>query len=363
MFVSLLGYGTVGRGVWDMMQKASFITPCKVLEKKDRCCEPFMTDDIESIVSDKQTEVVVECMGGVDFAYSCVKKALENGKDVVTSNKALVVAHGLELNRIASERGVSFVFSAACGGSMPILRNLESAKQTDTVLSCGGILNGTTNYILTRMQKDGLSYDSALKEAQEKGYAEQDPSADLSGADTLRKIILMSAVSFDMMPEKSLLCEGIDNINEESIDDLKEMNRTVKLYGNSVRCNGTVSAYVLPVAFKNCDIESLVDYNMNLARYEAECAGIQVFMGQGAGRYPTASAVLRDLTLLKDRKVRMISQSCAAVESSFGSVRADFYLNVNGKANFAHDVAFDEIFEKVKNLRKEGSKVFFAQLV
>lgn len=175
MKVAVLGYGTVGKGVYDMLRTGSLLEAGPVLVRRGKTDEAFKCDDMAAICADESIDCVAEVMGGVDTAYSYAVMALKAGKHFVTSNKALVAARGVELAALARESGVGFLFSAACGGAVPFLHNLELARENDEIYSLGGILNGTTNYMLDMMQSEGLDYDAALKDAQELGYAEADP--------------------------------------------------------------------------------------------------------------------------------------------------------------------------------------------
>ena len=209
MKVAVLGYGTVGKGVVEMLRTCPLLEAGPVLVRPGKADEPFKVDSLDAIIQDKSVDAVAEVMGGVEPAFSYCAEALKAGKHVVTSNKALVAARGIELNRLANENGVGFLFSAACGGAVPFLHNLELARQSDEILSLGGILNGTTNFMLDKMQSEGMDYDDVLKEAQALGYAEADPTADVTGLDALRKIMLGCAVAYDQLPTEGLCIEGI----------------------------------------------------------------------------------------------------------------------------------------------------------
>ena len=191
MKVAILGFGTVGVGVYEMLEKCAGLEPGPVLVRAGKEDQPYKVSSMEKIVSDPEVGAVAEVMGGIEPANSYVKMALAAGKHVVTSNKALVAAHGIELAQLARENGVSFLFSAACGGGVPFLHNLAIAAQSDKILSLGGILNGTTNFMLDAMQSEGKDYGDVLRQAQALGYAEADPTADVSGlTDTQLNVVL-----------------------------------------------------------------------------------------------------------------------------------------------------------------------------
>ena len=219
MKVAVLGYGTVGVGVYEMLQAAEGLEAGPVLVRPGKEDQPFKVSSIDAICSDASVDAVAEVMGGVEPAFTYAMAAISAGKHFVTSNKALVAAKGVELNRAAREKGVSFLFSAACGGGVPFLHNLARAVQTDSVLSVGGILNGTTNFMLDQMQSTGKDYSDALMEAQQLGYAEADPTADVTGLDALRKIMLACAVAWGVLPQEGLLNEGIDSLSAADVKD------------------------------------------------------------------------------------------------------------------------------------------------
>ena len=379
MKVSVLGFGTVGRGVYEMIGRTPGLEQGKVLVLPHECTEDFMVTDIEDIVNDPDTGAVVECIGGIEPAGSFAEKMIKAGKHLVTSNKAMVAARGIELADEAKRRGRAFLFSAACGGGVPFLHNLSVAGKSDRIKWVKGILNGTTNYILDRMQQEHMAFEEALAEAKEKGYAEADPSADISGLDSYRKIMLASAVSFGTMPEISSEIEGIGNYSMSDVDFVSGINGTVKLMARAgMQENGDVYAYVEPVIIKE-GVEVGVRLNYNCASYEGEASGPISLIGQGAGRWPTASAVLRDLTGIMDGCYEMMPQGCRKAEP-VNSDRHEYIVRcedaVSEKFRTADilgrsgDTVYlltgqyevREMHKKVKELREKGHEVFFAAL-
>ena len=297
MKVAVLGYGTVGVGVYEMLKKAEGLEAGPVLVRPGKKDADFKVCDLNEIVADPSVDAVAEVMGGVEPAFSYAMAAIRAGKHFVTSNKALVAARGVELFHAANEQGVAFLFSAACGGGVPFLHNLARAVKTDEILSVGGILNGTTNFMLDRMQSSGMDYADALKQAQQLGYAEADPTADVTGLDAMRKIMLACAVAWGVLPQEGLLNEGIDSLSAADVADFMARGRTCRLIASGCRAaDGRIAAYVEPVLLPAGEAECAVLKNFNLARYEGKNAGSIAMIGQGAGRWPTASAVLRDLS-------------------------------------------------------------------
>ena len=380
MKVAVLGFGTVGVGVYGMLAEAAGLEPGPVLVRPGKENEPFKVSSIEAIVNDPAVGAVAEVIGGVEPAYTYACAALRAGKHFVTSNKALVAAKGVALNKLAREQGVAFLFSAACGGGVPFLHNLALARESDEILSLGGILNGTTNYMLDAMQRLGLDYADVLADAQRLGYADADPTADVSGLDALRKIMLACAVAYDRLPVEGLLNEGIESITAADVAHFQSRGYTCRLVvSGGKNADGGVSAYVEPVLLRVGAPECSVLENYNMARYEGKCSGSIVLMGQGAGRWPTASAVLRDLSGILRGERYMFSEACAegAADNS-GSVHG-YYVRL--PASLAGEFEAESVetdgeiarlvtaplsvqamHETVKKLRAEGASVFFAAI-
>ncbi len=363
MKVAVLGFGTVGRGVYEMLQSCRTLNCDCVLERPGVFNEPFIVNDINTILNDKSIEAVAECIGGTTIAHDFAVKCLSAGKHFVTSNKALISAYGLELRDLAAKNGVSLLFSAACGGTMPVLHNMALARRSDTLFRSGGILNGTCNFMLTKMQDEDSSFDDALDQARKLGYAEADPSADLSGLDTLRKVILLSAVGFDAFPEGDLLCEGIESTDADAIKELKKRNLVLRLIGSCGRNeDGSLYAFVQPVAFSSSAAEANVKMNTNMAFWEGENCGRVTISGQGAGRYPTAANVLRDLTELPECRKSMLSAACAAESVKNDGCSFRYLVIENGAVSITEKVSVNAMFAEAAQKRKEGAKFFFAAM-
>ena len=381
MKVAVLGFGTVGFGVYEMLGKAKGLEQGPVLVRPGKNDAPFKVTSIEEIVNDPSVGAVAEVMGGVDPAFQYASAALRAGKHFVTSNKALVAAKGPELDAIAREKGAAFLFSAACGGGVPFLHNLARAVKTDEILSVGGILNGTTNFMLDRMQSSGMDYADALKQAQQLGYAEADPTADVTGLDALRKIMLACAVAWGVLPQEGLLNEGIDSLSAADVADFMARGRTCRLIASGCRAaDGRIAAYVEPVLLSAGEAECAVLKNFNLARYEGKNAGSIAMIGQGAGRWPTASAVLRDLSGIAEGETAMFPADVCngaadnAAESHAYYVRlpsacrgrlpaAEVLSDADGVLRLLTDkMSVAAMHAAAKALRAEGCGVFFAAL-
>ena len=377
MKVAILGFGTVGVGVYEMLEKCAGLEPGPVLVRPGKEDKPFKVSSMEAIVNDPTVGAVAEVMGGIEPANAYVAMALSAGKHVVTSNKALVAAHGIELAKLAREHGVSFLFSAACGGGVPFLHNLAIAAQSDRILSLGGILNGTTNFMLDAMQSEGKDYSDVLKQAQALGYAEADPTADVSGLDALRKIMLACAVAYGKLPVDGFAREGIESITAADVSDFQGRGLTCRLITSGGPAGDTVYAYVEPVLFPANAPECSVVKNFNMAKYNGENAGAIVLMGQGAGRYPTASAVVRDLCGLGSLEMfrpdvcKVTADNAGCVHPYYVRVDADKagrfvfsdkWADGDSVRGILEPIAVPQMHALADSVRKEGGSIFFAAM-
>ena len=306
--VAVLGYGTIGSGVVEVLQTNTEVIAQRageeiavkyILDLRDFSGNPNadkVVHDYDIIDKDEDVQVVVECMGGVEPAYTFVKRALLNGRSVATSNKELVAKHGAELIAIAHEKNINFLFEASVGGGIPIIRPLVQCLTADVIEEVSGILNGTTNYMLTRMKEEGISFEEALKEAQEKGYAELHPEADVEGYDACRKIAILSSLAFGQQVDfEDIYTEGITSITAEDIRYSTAMNKSIKLLGNSWRVDGKIYAMVCPMLLDNAHPLSGVNDVFNAIFVRGNMVDETMFYGKGAGKLPTASAVAADV--------------------------------------------------------------------
>ena len=297
MKIGLLGFGVVGRGVYDITADRKDIQVAKVVCLEDiRLPDAEVTRDFQSILTDDSIDTVVEAMGGLHPAYEFVRAAIEAGKNIVTSNKALVCTYYDELLPLAQSKGVQFRCTAAVGGGIGWLSELERARRIQPIERVGGIMNGTCNYILDSMTRLGLSYDEALKQAQSLGYAEAKPATDVEGIDTWHKVILSSNIAFGVSLDKdSVPVTGISRITAEDVAAFHEHGYTCKLISTGKCDNGKYSAYVQPTLVTAGQPEAAVPSNYNLISLVGMYSGRMSFFGQGAGRYPTAYNVVQDL--------------------------------------------------------------------
>ncbi len=307
--IALLGYGTVGRGVAEVLHKNADSITKKAAEEihikyimnthdlPGDPCERLLVHNFEIIEQDPEVQIVVECIGGATVALDYVRRSLLAGKHVVTANKELVATHGHELLMLAKERNLNFLFEASVGGGIPILRPLTSCLAANDLTEICGILNGTTNYILTKMFKEGLPFETVLKEAQEKGYAERDPSADIEGLDACRKICILAALAFGrhVYPDQ-VPTVGITKITGTDVAFAAEADMTVKLLGRAIRTDdGRICAYVSPHFVSQHNQLANVEDVFNGIVVRGDAIGDVMFYGRGAGKLPTASAVVADV--------------------------------------------------------------------
>lgn len=294
MNIGLLGFGVVGGGVYELVKDREDMTISRVLCRRDLGLGAAVeTRDMKDILEDAAIDTVVEVMGGLHPAYEYVRAALAAGKNVVTANKALINAFYDELTALAAEKGVSLRCTAAVGGGIGWLSELERARRVQKIQGLRGIMNGTCNYILDNMTTKGLSYDTALKQAQALGYAEADPSADVDGIDTWNKTIISANVAFGIsLDRQSVPVAGMRNIRAEDVAQFTAHGYTCKLMGTAAASG---SAYVQPTLVKREELEANVPMNYNCITFRGEISGTMSFYGQGAGRYPTAYNVVQDL--------------------------------------------------------------------
>lgn len=306
--IAVLGYGTVGSGVVEVLNTNSALIARRagqevgvkyVLDLRDFPDDPVqrkIVHDFSVILNDPEVDIVVETMGGTKPAYEYVKRSLQEGKSVCTSNKELVAAHGAELVHIAKSRNVNFLFEASVGGGIPIIRPLNQSLTADKIEQINGILNGTTNYILTKMAREGSDFDDVLKEAQELGYAEKDPTADVEGYDACRKIAILTSLAYGQQVDyEDIYTEGITKITAKDFIYANKMGAAIKIFGTSKKIGGCLYAMVAPQMIKSDNPLFAVNDVFNAVCVTGNMLGDVMFYGQGAGKRATASAVVSDV--------------------------------------------------------------------
>lgn len=382
--IAILGYGTIGSGVVEVLntnresiakRAGDEIEVKYILDLRDFPGDPMerkVVHDYDIIAKDPEIQVVVEAMGGVEPAYTFVKQALLAGKSVTTSNKALVAKHGAELISIAREQSINFLFEASVGGGIPIIRPLNSSLTADEIEEITGILNGTTNYMLSKMTFEGLEFDDVLKDAQSRGYAEADPTADIEGYDACRKIaILTSLVCGQQVDFEEIYTEGITKITAADIRYAKAMGRVIKLLATSRKTEEGYCAMVAPFLLSQEHPLYNVNDVFNAIFVHGNVLGDAMFYGSGAGKLPTASAVVADIVDIakhlhkniliswSSRKMELVdsrkAKSCFFVRSSdseaeirnqFGDVEFVKAEGISGETGFLTEQMTEEEYEQ-----------------
>ena len=394
--IAVMGYGTVGSGVVEVVntngarinQRIGDELNIKyVLDLRDFHEDPVqekIVHDFETIINDDEIKIVVEVMGGIEPAYTFVKRCLQAGKSVATSNKALVAKHGAELLSIAEENNINFLFEASVGGGIPIIRPLNSSLTADEIEEITGILNGTTNYMLTKMFYEGADYDTVLKEAQANGYAERNPEADVEGYDACRKIaILSSLISGQQVDFEDIYCEGITEITVEDMKYAKAMGTTIKLLASSKRYAGNrLHAIVAPCMLYPEHPLYNVNGVFNSIFVHGNVLGDAMFYGSGAGKLPTASAVVADvvdaakhlnrniMTMWKQEKLHLedkadskrrffirmkgdAQEMLPSLQDSFGDIEIIRADGLEGEFGFTTPVMMEGDYDTRANIYKE----------
>ncbi len=367
--IAVMGYGTVGSGVVEVIRTNGSLINERVqdeiyvkyvLDLRDFPGDPveeILTHDFDTILNDPEVAIVVETMGGIEPAYTFVKKCLEAGKSVATSNKALVAKHGAELLEIAREREINFMFEASVGGGIPIIRALNSSLTADRIDEVIGILNGTTNYMMTKMFFEGADYAEVLKEAQDKGYAERNPEADVEGHDACRKIaILTSLISGQHVDFEKIHTEGITKITTEDMKYAKKLNMAIKLLASSKRVGDTFSVLVAPMLLSEehplCNVNDV----FNAVFVRGNMLGDAMFYGSGAGKLPTASAVVAHVVdAAKHLHRNVVTRWDAGELELIPNAEAEhrFFVRVQGRSE-AQKEQIREAFGSVEIVETEG---------
>lgn len=301
MKIAILGYGTVGSGVGEIIENAATdevksLCLAHILERTAKLHQhPLMCDDIQTILADEEVAVVVETLGGIEPAHTFILATLRAGKHVVSANKAVIAAYLKEFQECAQAHGVRFCYEASCGGGIPWLHGLANAKRIDAIDAIHGIFNGTSNYILDHMAKEHQPFDIILRQAQDLGYAEHDPSADIDGIDIQNKLKISTALAFNCDIPREIPTFGIRNIQRTDMEFAAARNQKIKLMADARRCDDRFFAVVEPQLVDAGAIEASINENLNLTCLHGNTIGPLMFYGQGAGKLPTANAVVQDI--------------------------------------------------------------------
>lgn len=360
---AVMGYGTIGSGVVEVLdinregiakRAGDGIKVKYVLDLRDFPGEPIadkVIHDYQTIVNDPEVQIVVETMGGVEPAYTFVKAMLEAGKHVTTSNKALVADKGAELIALAKEKQVNFLFEASVGGGIPIIRPLNSSLTADEIEEITGILNGTTNYMMTKMMGDGSEFEDVLKDAQAKGYAEKDPTADIEGYDACRKIAILTSLACGQQVDYTdIHTEGITKISALDMKYAKQMGRAIKLLASSKKTEEGYAAVVAPFLLSPEHPLYNVNDVFNAVFVRGNVLGDAMFYGSGAGKLPTASAVVADMVDIAKHLKRNISVDWSSKKLDlvdFGSIEHAFFVRTSSEKERITEVFGDVEFVEI----------------
>ncbi len=361
--VAVLGYGTVGSGIVEVINTnkeviakrvGEEINVSYVLDLRDFPGDPvekILVHDVDIIMNDPSVSIVAEAMGGVEPAFTFAKKAITNKKCFCTSNKELVAKYGAELIELAKENNVNFLFEASVGGGIPIIRPLINSTSPENILEISGILNGTTNYILTKMTNEGLDFESVLLRAQEKGYAERNPEADIEGYDACRKIAILSSLAFGAQVDfEDIHTEGITKITDKDIKYAKAMGRVIKLIGRAKNEDGKISAMVAPMLIDEESSLYAVNGVFNAISVTGNTLSDVMFYGKGAGKLPTASAVVSDIieeAKNLDRNLRIVWDKNKLELAAFSEIKNTFFVRLSGN-DMLNEGKVKEVFESVE---------------
>lgn len=354
--VAVLGYGTVGSGVVEVIENnkelieeraANKLEVKYILDLREFPGDPYedkLVHDVNEIMEDDEVSIVCETMGGVGAAYQFTKMALEKGKSVCTSNKEMVAKYGAEMLELAKANNCNYLFEASVGGGIPIIRPLNSALTAEKIESITGILNGTTNYILSKMEKEGADFEDVLKKAQDKGYAERNPEADVEGYDACRKIAILSSLMLGKTVNyEKIYTEGITKITSADFKYAKAMGRSVKLLGLSQNMGDGAVAMVAPFMISDENPLYMVSGVFNAVCVRGNMLGDSMYYGRGAGKLPTASAVVADVidcARNQDRTIMCLWDKEEAVLADIGDVERSAFLRIKTESLEAVKEAF-----------------------
>lgn len=343
--LGLLGLGTVGQGIYEIIcrKKEDFFNENnigikRILEKDTSKAHKLgidpavMTDDIDEILSDADISIILSVLGGFEPEYSFIKRALKSGKHVITANKEIISKHADELLTLAKENNVMLLFEASVGGGIPIIGSLIEICKINKVSQIQGILNGTTNYILTKMAKENRDFEDVLKEAQQKGFAEADPTADIKGFDILRKISILASIAFKtVIKEQDVHIRGIHNITLEDIQMAEHYGYKIKYIAQAILKDGKYHISVTPALLKKNSVISNVNEEYNIILVNGNIIGELCFMGKGAGKDATANAMVSDMLKIinGDNAYDHIQLNGKAVSSGLEGIENEYYIRVS----------------------------------
>lgn len=334
MKIAILGLGTIGYGVYDILKNPNYDIEVKKIWDKEKQQEwqHLSASSLDEIMNDDEISVVVETMGGKTYAYEAIKEALKNNKSVVTANKEVIAEYLEELTELKNKMKVSLYYEASVGGGIPLIKPLYQIKKTNTIKRIEGILNGTTNYILTKME-EGLNFSQALDEAKKNGFAEADPTNDIEGLDSKRKIAILGMIAFNKKIDLSdIYTYGISQVNKEDVSFLRKLGYHLKLLAS---INQT-SICVEPVACRANSIFANIRDEYNALEISGDLYQKLLFYGKGAGRYPTACAIVEDLMRIKDKEINYSYHGSELMK--FALPPKVYYLRLKDETKIAEEI-------------------------
>jgi len=365
MKIAIYGLGIVGFGVYDILTNNEFFDSIMIkwvldkdVSKKDLIKNSRLTANLDEILNDKEVSLVVETMGAGEFSYHAIKQSLLKGKHVITANKEVIALHLEELTKIKKEKNVSLYFEASVGGGIPLIAPLIEISKTNEFKTIKGILNGTTNFILTKMQDEDLSFEEAVKLAQLKGFAEANPSADLRGLDMVRKIVILSMIAFKMkISVDNVYHYGIENLKKEDIISIRNNDYILKLVAASYYVDNKLSLIVEPILISKTNVLANVKNEFNYCEVDCSINGLLGFYGKGAGRYPTANAMVNDIISVIENKENYTFKNVKLTKIAKFDRIASYYIRYK-----SGEVAYIKSLERNKLLGMLGSIEFYARI-
>ncbi|MGI6582263.1 MAG: homoserine dehydrogenase [Erysipelotrichaceae bacterium] len=377
MKIALLGHGNVGRGVSYIIDngKTSFIKHLEIkkilVKDESEATDERMVFNIDDALDD-DIDIVVECLGGLDFPFVCISKALNMKKHVVTSNKKVMATYYDELVNLAKKNGVNIIFEGSVGGGIPVMSNIRHTKRVDEISAFSGIFNGTTNFILDKMTKEGKCFNDVLAKAQKLGYAESDPGDDIDGHDVRYKCCLTGNMVWDTsLNLDDITTFGVRTVNQKDIDFGQKHQSTLKLIGRGIKTDENVQVFVLPEYITNNDTLAHIPSNLNCIVFKSENLNVTSYIGQGAGTFPTAHAVVQDIVSLLNNEDLTIENN-NKIEINNKNYKSKFYVRTENLEFFKNyiykkidsDVIITEPMDlfKLKDLmeKTEDKKMFVA---
>ena len=367
MNIAIMGFGVVGSGAFEIAQRIEGITVTKSLVRRMKPqyegLDCTFTTELSDITSDPSIEIVIESIGGIEPARTYVLECLKAGKHIVTPNKSLLSECYEELMQAAEDNGVSIHFTSTAGGGVPWLCNLRRTKRCNKITEVHGIINGTCNYILSRMFNEGCSFEDALKGAQELGYAELDPTADIEGIDTRNKTVISGNIAFDtVIKPDDVACYGINTIAACDIEWFKANGYTCKLLMNSKLVGDKLCAYVEPTLLSSDALEANTNMNLNLISLTADGVGPLSFYGQGAGHFPTGESVIQDVLDIKEGIRNALPCRCNKYVVDNSAELHKYYVRQDDKAYISEPMSVQEMHAIGKKYKDEGKAMFFAAI-